>query len=107
MYNVSTAITLAIGVACMYVILFVLALLVAVVLIDSSYLAQTLGHPAGVGSYLNLDPAERRRSPRPRCRARSPGRGDGGGGRRVHEIAGGEQLPSRRAGRDRAQLVQS
>jgi hypothetical protein len=38
----------------MYAILFVLALLAAVVLIDSGYLAQTLGHPVGVGSYLNL-----------------------------------------------------
>jgi hypothetical protein len=54
MYNVSTVLTLAAGVACMYVILFVLALLAAAVLIDSGYLGQTLGHPAGVGSYLNL-----------------------------------------------------
>ena len=54
LYNVSTATTLAIGVACMYAILFVLALLAAAVLIDSGYLAQTLGHPVGVGSYLNL-----------------------------------------------------
>ena len=28
--------------------------LAAVVLIDSGYLAQTLGHPVGGGSYLNL-----------------------------------------------------
>jgi hypothetical protein len=54
MYNVSTATTLAIGVACMYAILFVLALLAAIVLIDSDYLAQTLGHPVGVGSYLDV-----------------------------------------------------
>jgi hypothetical protein len=54
LYNVSTATTLAIGVACMYTILFVLALLAAAVLIDSGYFAQTLGHPVGVGSYLNL-----------------------------------------------------
>jgi hypothetical protein len=54
LYNVSTATTLAIGVACMYAILFVLALLAAAVLIDSGYFAQTLGHPVGVGSYLNL-----------------------------------------------------
>ncbi|OXM56159.1 hypothetical protein CFP71_14610, partial [Amycolatopsis thailandensis] len=54
LYNVSTVTTLAIGVACMYAILFVLALLAAAVLIDSGYLAQTLGHPVGVGSYLNL-----------------------------------------------------
>ncbi|OLF16044.1 hypothetical protein [Actinophytocola xanthii] len=54
LYNVSTATTLAIGVACMYAILFVLALLAAAVLVDSGYFAQTLGHPVGVGSYLNL-----------------------------------------------------
>lgn len=54
LYNISTATTLAIGVACMYAILFVLALLAAAVLIDSGYFAQTLGHPVGMGSYLNL-----------------------------------------------------
>jgi hypothetical protein len=54
LYNVSTATTLAIGVACMYAILFVLALLAAAVLIDSGYFAQALGHPVGIGSYLNL-----------------------------------------------------
>jgi len=54
LYNVSTAATLAIGVACMYAILFVVALLAAAVVIDSGYFAQTLGHPAGVGSYLTL-----------------------------------------------------
>ncbi|CCH32556.1 hypothetical protein ABZ816_23545 [Actinosynnema sp. NPDC047251] len=54
LYNVSTATTLAIGVACMYAILFVLALLAAAVLIDSGYFEQTLGHPVGAGSYLKL-----------------------------------------------------
>ena len=54
LYNVSTAATLAIGVACMYAILYVLALLASAVLIDSGYFAQALGHPVGVGSYLNL-----------------------------------------------------
>ena len=54
LYNTSTAATLAIGVACMYAILFVLSLLAAAVLINSDYFAQTLGHPVGAGSYLNL-----------------------------------------------------
>ncbi|GLZ40577.1 hypothetical protein [Actinokineospora sp. NBRC 105648] len=54
LYNASTAATLAIGVLCMYTILYVLAALAAVVLIDSGYFAQTLGHPVGMGSYLNL-----------------------------------------------------
>ncbi len=54
LYNVSTAATLVIGVACMYAILYVVALLAAAVVIDSGYFAQALGHPVGVGSYLNL-----------------------------------------------------
>ncbi|WP_034289858.1 hypothetical protein [Amycolatopsis benzoatilytica] len=54
LYNVSTATTLAVGVVCMYAILYVLALLAAAVLIDSGYFAQALGHSVGVGSYLNL-----------------------------------------------------
>ncbi|RJQ66989.1 hypothetical protein D5S17_35000 [Pseudonocardiaceae bacterium YIM PH 21723] len=54
LYNVSTATTLAIGVTCMYAVLFVLALLAAAVLIDSGYFAQALGHRVGVGTYLNL-----------------------------------------------------
>ncbi|MFG1643310.1 hypothetical protein ACGFMK_23700 [Amycolatopsis sp. NPDC049252] len=54
LYNVSTAATLAIGVACMYAILYVVAMLAAAVVIDSGYFAQALGHPVGVGSYLKL-----------------------------------------------------
>ena len=54
LYNISTVTTLAIGVTCMYAILFVLALLASAVLIDSAYFAQTLGHPVGVSTYLNL-----------------------------------------------------
>ncbi|MGV9293933.1 hypothetical protein [Amycolatopsis sp. NPDC003676] len=54
LYNVSTATTLAIGVVCMYAILYVLALLAAAVLIDSGYFAQALGRPVGAGSYLSL-----------------------------------------------------
>ncbi|MGW4398938.1 hypothetical protein ACWEHA_26950 [Amycolatopsis nivea] len=54
LYNVSTATTLAIGVACMYAILYVLALLAAAVLIDSGYFAQALGHPVDAGSYLSV-----------------------------------------------------
>ncbi|MEU8415937.1 hypothetical protein AB0C24_24390 [Amycolatopsis japonica] len=54
LYNVSTALTLAIGVACMYVILFGLALLASIVLVEGTYFAQVLGHPAGPASYLKL-----------------------------------------------------
>ncbi|MEU0465274.1 hypothetical protein ABZ215_14840 [Amycolatopsis sp. NPDC006131] len=54
LYNASTALTLTIGVACMYAILFGLALLAAVVLVEGTYMAQVLGHPAGPASYLKL-----------------------------------------------------
>ncbi|SEF24525.1 hypothetical protein SAMN05421837_102753 [Amycolatopsis pretoriensis] len=54
LYNASTALTLSIGVACMYAILFVLALLASIVLIEGTYFGQTLGHPAGPASYLKL-----------------------------------------------------
>ncbi|MEU4249955.1 hypothetical protein AB0F15_21355 [Amycolatopsis sp. NPDC026612] len=54
LYNASTVLTLSIGVACMYVILFVLALVASVVLIEGVYFGQVLGHPAGPASYFKL-----------------------------------------------------
>ncbi|WP_244180132.1 hypothetical protein [Amycolatopsis pretoriensis] len=51
LYNVSTALTLSIGVACMYAILFALA---SIVLVEGTYFGQVLGHPAGPASYLKL-----------------------------------------------------
>ncbi|VVJ21991.1 Uncharacterised protein [Amycolatopsis camponoti] len=54
LYNASTALTLSIGVACMYAILFVLSLLASIVLIEGTYFAEVLGHPAGPASYLKL-----------------------------------------------------
>jgi hypothetical protein len=54
LYNASTALTLSVGVACMYAILFVLALVASIVLIEGSYFGQVLGHPAGPASYLKL-----------------------------------------------------
>jgi hypothetical protein len=45
LYNLSTVLTLSIGVACMYAILFVLTLLAAAALIDSGFLQVTLRHP--------------------------------------------------------------
>ncbi|MEV6442875.1 hypothetical protein [Amycolatopsis sp. NPDC051716] len=54
LYNASTALTLSIGVACMYAILFVLALVASIVLIEGSYFGEVLGHPAGPASYLKL-----------------------------------------------------
>ncbi|MGW4059349.1 hypothetical protein ACWEGE_13765 [Amycolatopsis sp. NPDC004747] len=54
LYNASTALTLSIGVACMYAILFGLALVASIVLVEGTYFGQVLGHPAGPGSYLKL-----------------------------------------------------
>jgi hypothetical protein len=54
LYNASTVLTLLIGVSCMYVILFVLALLAAAVSIASGYLQSQLGQPATVGRYLTI-----------------------------------------------------
>jgi hypothetical protein len=54
LYNLSTLLTLLIGVACMYSILYLLALLVAGITIDSDYLQSQLHHPAGIGSYATI-----------------------------------------------------
>jgi hypothetical protein len=54
LYNASTALTLSIGVACMYAILFVLALVASIVLLEGTYFGEVLGHPAGPASYLKL-----------------------------------------------------
>ena len=54
LYNVSTVATLTIGVACMYVILFVVAFLAAIVVIDQGFLAQQLGHPASTLEYARI-----------------------------------------------------
>ncbi|GAB3146757.1 hypothetical protein GCM10027258_38920 [Amycolatopsis stemonae] len=54
LYNASTALTLSIGVACMYAVLFGLALVASIVLVEGTYFGQTLGHPAGPASYLKL-----------------------------------------------------
>jgi hypothetical protein len=54
LYNLSTVLTLSIGVACMYAILFVLTLVAAAALIDSGYLHATLEHPVHVADYLRI-----------------------------------------------------
>lgn len=48
-YNGVTLITLAIGVGCMYVVLFGATLIAAVVVISAPYLETILGHPVAVG----------------------------------------------------------
>ena len=54
LYNASTLATLFIGVACMYVILYIVTLLAALVAIDSSYLSLRLGHTSGFPQYATI-----------------------------------------------------
>lgn len=54
LYNLSTMLTLIIGVTCMYAMLYVLALLAAAAVIDAGYLKSELGHPVGIGDYATL-----------------------------------------------------
>ena len=53
-YNVSTAVTLLLGVACMYGILYVVALAVAALVMDAGYLQSQLHHPVGIRDYATL-----------------------------------------------------
>jgi hypothetical protein len=54
LYNASTALTLLLGVAFMYGILYVLALVAAAMVIDAGYLRSQLGHPVGIVDYCTL-----------------------------------------------------
>lgn len=54
LYNVSTMVTVVIGVVCMYVVLYVVTLLGAVAVISTSYLQSQLGHPVGAVDYITL-----------------------------------------------------
>jgi hypothetical protein len=54
LYNLSTLLTVLIGVAIMYVLLYGVTLLGAGVLIDSGYFARQLHHPVAVGDYARL-----------------------------------------------------
>jgi hypothetical protein len=54
LYNVSTVVTLTIGVACMYLILFALSFLAALAVIDQAYLTTQLGHPASWIEYAGI-----------------------------------------------------
>jgi signal transduction histidine kinase len=54
LYNVSTVLTLAIAVVCMYAILYVVALVAALAIIDGSYLSSRLGHPGGFASFATI-----------------------------------------------------
>jgi uncharacterized membrane protein len=54
LFNITTLVTLAIGVATLYAEAYVLILAGAGLLIDSALLADAIGHPVGVGDYLRL-----------------------------------------------------
>ncbi|WP_243794449.1 hypothetical protein [Saccharopolyspora gloriosae] len=51
LYNAATAVTISIGVLCMYALLFVVTLISALVVIPPDYLTATLEHPSGVGEF--------------------------------------------------------
>jgi hypothetical protein len=54
LYNAATAITIIIGVTCMYVLLYLVGLLAALALIDPGYFSSQLQRPASPGAYLKL-----------------------------------------------------
>lgn len=54
LYNMATVITLYIGIACLYAVLFVLVALTAVFLLTPDVLSPVIGHRPGVGYYLSL-----------------------------------------------------
>ncbi|MFI8992464.1 hypothetical protein [Streptomyces sp. NPDC053542] len=54
LYNASTLCTLTLGVSCMYLLLYVLALIAALVVVDDGYLSSQLGHPVGISDYATL-----------------------------------------------------
>lgn len=54
LYNAATVLTLALGVACMYVVLFGIILLGALAVISGDYLQMVLGHPVGLPDYASL-----------------------------------------------------
>ncbi|HEY1914170.1 MAG TPA: hypothetical protein VGH27_01215 [Streptosporangiaceae bacterium] len=53
-YNASTAVTLMVGVACMYGILYAISLAAALLVLDDGYLSSQLGRPVGFGDYATL-----------------------------------------------------
>lgn len=54
LHNVSTVLTLAIGVTVMYVVLYLLTLLAALLVIDLRYLQSQLGRPADLADYARI-----------------------------------------------------
>lgn len=54
LYNAVTVVSVTIGVACAYAVLFVITFVGAATVIDPGYLARSLGHPVTPGTYLTL-----------------------------------------------------
>jgi hypothetical protein len=54
LYNTATALSLALGILCLYVGLLVVGLVAGALLIDSTILGQTLGRAVGPGDYVRL-----------------------------------------------------
>ncbi|MGW0891571.1 5,10-methylene-tetrahydrofolate dehydrogenase [Saccharopolyspora sp. NPDC002578] len=54
LYNASTVTTLVIGVACLYLVVYVTNLIAAVFILDSSVVASMLGHATGWTTYAQL-----------------------------------------------------
>ncbi|MFD5027656.1 hypothetical protein [Streptomyces sp. NPDC058373] len=54
LYNAATLLTIASGVAIMFMLLFAATFLGACVVIPTSYLSSTLGHPAGLSDFATL-----------------------------------------------------
>jgi hypothetical protein len=54
LYNMSTLVTLLVGVTCMYAILYLLTLPASIMLIDDGYLASQLHQPIGFGTYATI-----------------------------------------------------
>lgn len=54
LYNITTILSLTIGVTAAYVVLFVVTFVGAFTVIEGGYLARALGHPVNLGSYLHL-----------------------------------------------------
>lgn len=54
LYNATTVLTVLIGVACMYLLLFVATLLASLAVISSEYLEATLQHPVDVTDYIQI-----------------------------------------------------
>ena len=53
-YNASTVLTLALGVGCAYVLLFVATLIGALTVISSGYMSDVMGHDVDVFNYLRI-----------------------------------------------------